>query len=132
MRDILRAYLSIFKLQCEQCKLLTVKRLGATKNETGETVTRYMFIIEAPSNGPDVVPDKAFMIQLRNLAQRKYKDTAGADVVHEVKWKVKTKKGTKKTKRYIFMTELNPSTIMEFQVLDGKYRIKAEGRGLFY
>lgn len=134
MEELVRAYYGIFELDADACQVKLVKMMGVTKNESYESVYKFVFIIEAPSDFGTVVPSANEMTALRNRVMRQDRDHGGVDVLKEVKWEVddaESKTGKKK-KHFDFMCSLNTQSVLEFQVVDGVYTIKAEGFGIFY
>ena len=129
---ITQAYEGIFELDREYIKLIGVKDMGYRKTELKEKVYKFLGIFTAPSGSVTnvmVLPDQ--MTEVRNHAQHD-NDIPSKDVTHEVRWKIDTKEGKKKTKRFNFACSLSSQTVLEFEVIDGVYYILAEIFGCFY
>jgi len=123
-----RAYLNVFKLVPETCKIAYVKRKGSEKNEAKDKVYKFDAIIEAPTDLPDTGLDKVTCKELRKEVLKN--DLGGPDIGKEVKLKNKGKKSRKR--KFVFTAHLSPENVDSFQIINGLYRIKMTCYGVFY
>ena len=136
MNDPVRAFLAVFRLDPEKCKIEAVRLLGSGYNGSGERVYRFVAIVTCPSVLPDVrdvVMDPGDFTRLRNNVRMRLKDAGGVHAKRKIAWETTDKKtGKKKKKSFDFGAELSPQNVLGFEVVDGVYYIKVECYGLFY
>ena len=128
---MLELYKSIFSLTAKDFVLEGVKLIGGGETRTGEHSYEFLAILSAPAPIEEYHPLRSDMVSLSNWARRALKGLAGPDLVVPVKWEVMSK-GKKKKKSFNFAGNLNPMTVFEFEISEGRFFIKAEMYGLFY
>jgi hypothetical protein len=133
MDDILKAYINIFHLDPKQLRLNRVKFIGKSKPPRGDSIYNFIGIITAPAPYENLIVSTNDMVKARNYVSNNLKGLVGVDVVQKVAWKVKIKgKDKKKRKSFDFAYQLEPQSVLEFEIVNGMYYIKANVYGLFY
>jgi len=130
------AYLAIFRLDPEYCKIEGVKYVGKTYNESSERVYKFIAIVTSPVPdfvSPNVQLSSNEWIVLQNDVRAKLQDVGGPSVNCKVKWEVFSKRHNKKTKKHFdFGVQLESQSVLGFEIIAGTYYIKSECWGLFY
>jgi len=132
MNPILEAYLDIFDLVPETCKITGVKLLTTEKNESNEDVHQFICRVEAPTKRSDVVPRPSAHVKMSNWANRHKDRFGGPDILDAVVLDTKDKDGKEQKRQFVYTAHLTPESVMEFQVQDGRFVIITRGHGLFY
>lgn len=135
---VLCLYRRIFQLRGESFKLLGVKRTGESKIPPFGNVHKFLVILEANADIDEYEPSANDIVVIKNHTSQKWNDLPCPHLLYSVKRKIKEgeeeekkEDGEEKKRVFDFMVEINPATVLDFYVKNGKYRIKCEGQGIW-
>ena len=126
------AYKSIFDLSSKDFKLEGVVLTGGGETREEKETYRFTAVLSAPAPIESLSVDESEQVVLINHVRKVFKKLAGPDLVIPVEWKIKTKDGKGKKKFFYFAGSLTPLTVLGFEIVGGRYYVKAEMHGVFY
>jgi hypothetical protein len=123
-------YKYIFSLTKEDCKIVGLKLLGNSMTSMSNSATyKFLGIIEADCPYSDYIPTDNFKTKMKNL---RFEKISGPSVEFKLKWKVLNKSGkTVKVSGFVIRGQITPHSILEWEVVDGKYYIRLELLGCY-
>jgi hypothetical protein len=128
MNELTRAYLAIFDLVSETCRIDRVNRVGKTKNESGDNVYKYIAIVVAPMDLPDMKADENTCIKIQKFAKKQLKQLGGPDVIQQMKYA----KSDGKVGKFNFACNLIPDNVMGLEIKDGVMYVTCKAYGAFF
>lgn len=119
-KNLTQAYLDIFRFKPEQCKVIGLRKMSRT-NHLPEMKIEALITADTKLN--DVKCSESNCNKVRNRFKKKI---AGFDILN----KIKLINENDKKKKFMYTVHVVPENLISFEIVNGKYYIRAIGIGI--